>query len=76
VTNPSQSPKLRPSRLKAPPENAFSYRVDHACDLLGIGRVTFYKEVGLGKIRIIKIGGRTLVPRSEIERLSTFGSEG
>jgi len=37
---------------------------------VGIGRTSFYELVKSGKIRVIKLGGRTLVPRDEAERLA------
>ncbi|MDR3493356.1 MAG: helix-turn-helix domain-containing protein [Ancalomicrobiaceae bacterium] len=46
-----------------------SYRVDDACRALGIGRTTLYGLIACGQLKAIKIAGRTLIPRSEIERL-------
>jgi excisionase family DNA binding protein len=41
----------------------------NASHALGISRTTIYNLAATGKIRLIKIGGRTLVPESEIDRL-------
>jgi excisionase family DNA binding protein len=49
-------------------------RVNDACSALGISRATLYKLQAQGKIRFIKIGGRTLVPESEIDRLASEGA--
>jgi excisionase family DNA binding protein len=49
-------------------------RVNDACQALGISRATLYKLAAQGKIRFIKIGGRTLVPESEIDRLAAEGT--
>lgn len=49
-----------------------AFRIDEACHALGIGRTSLYELVKTGQIRIIKIAGRSLVPRSEIERLTTI----
>lgn len=46
-----------------------AYRVSPFCRVIGIGRSTFYELVKRGEIRVVKIGGRTLVPASEAERL-------
>lgn len=35
--------------------------IPKACDLLGIGRTKMYDYAGNGLIRIIKVGGRSLV---------------
>lgn len=51
-----------------------AYRVNDACHALGIGRSTLYKLIAERKLKPITIGGRTLIPRSEIERLVASGS--
>jgi len=56
-------------------EKPFAYRVKPFCQRVGISPATFYKYVGLGKIRVVKIGGRTLVPAAEVERLLSGGSK-
>ena len=46
-----------------------AYRVKEFCERVGICHSHFYKCVKLGKIRVVKVGGRTLVPASEVARL-------
>jgi excisionase family DNA binding protein len=56
----------------APNDNSqppLALRVKPFCQRIGISPATFYKYVNLGKIRVVKIGGRTLVPAAEVERL-------
>jgi excisionase family DNA binding protein len=48
-------------------------RVNEFCERAGISPSTFWKYVQLGKIRVIRIGGRTLVPFSEVERILVDG---
>jgi len=48
-----------------------TYRVDEACHALGIGRTSLYELVKSGELKLIKIAGRTLIPRSELERLAS-----
>ena len=57
------------TELAASPER-FAYRVPDACTALGIGRTSLYQLVKDGKLKLITIAGRTLVPRSELERLT------
>lgn len=52
-----------------------AYRIVDACRALGVGRSTIYKLAAEGKLRLVRIGGRTVVPASEIERLANEGSE-
>ena len=50
-------------------EAPLAFRVKPFCQRVGISPASFYKYVGLGKIRVVKIGGRTLVPAAEVDRL-------
>lgn len=43
------------------------------CQLVGIGRTLFYKLVNEGRIRTVCIGGRRLIPISEVNRLLENG---
>ncbi len=49
-------------------------RVPDACHALGIGRSTIYKLAAEGKIKLVHIAGRTVVPESEIARLAVDGT--
>lgn len=53
-----------------------AYRIDEACHALGIGRTSLYELAKTGELKLIKIAGRTLVPRSEIERLTRVDAAG
>ncbi len=44
-----------------------------AAQELGIGYATLYRWVKAGKIVPIRIAGRTLIPKSEIDRLKKGG---
>jgi len=46
-----------------------AYRVREFCDRIRISPSTFWKYVRAGKIRVIRIGGRTLVPANEVQRI-------
>ncbi|NLH80108.1 MAG: helix-turn-helix domain-containing protein [Phyllobacteriaceae bacterium] len=43
--------------------------MNDACKALSLGRSTIYKLINEGKLKSITIAGRTLIPRTEIERL-------
>jgi len=45
------------------------WRISDALHQLSISRGTLYKMAGAGQIRLVKIGGWTIVPDSEIRRL-------
>ena len=46
-----------------------AYSVKEASTMLGKGYTTLYRWIKAGKIHTISIAGRTLIPKSEIERL-------
>lgn len=54
----------------------FAFPVNDACMALGIGRTSLYELAKNGELKLIKIAGRTLVPRSELERLTQVGANG
>jgi len=51
------------------PNDPLAYRVRDAAHALSVGRSSIYNMIRDGRLRSIKIAGRTLIPRSEIERL-------
>lgn len=48
----------------------FAYRIEDACRALGIGRTSLYSLIKSGDLRVVRVAGRTVVPRSELERLT------
>ncbi|MEJ1157374.1 helix-turn-helix domain-containing protein [Prosthecomicrobium sp. N25] len=54
--------------MSSAPER-LAYTVADACKVLGIGRTTLYKLASEGVLKLVRIGGRTLVPRRELDSL-------
>lgn len=52
-----------------PSDHPFAYGVKATCRGLGISRSLLYNMIRDGRVKSVKIAGRTLIPRSEIERL-------
>jgi len=48
---------------------ADAYGPEEAADLLGKGVATIWRWIRSNKILAVRIGGRTLIPEREIERL-------
>jgi excisionase family DNA binding protein len=48
---------------------ADAHELEEAAKLLGKGMATMWRWIRSGKILAIRIGGRTLIPEKEIERL-------
>lgn len=45
------------------------YETKEAADMIGIGYATLFRWIKSGKLMPIKVDRRTLIPKSEIERL-------
>jgi excisionase family DNA binding protein len=45
------------------------YNVSESARIVGVGRTTMHKMIREGRIRPVKIGTRTVIPKSEIDRL-------
>jgi predicted site-specific integrase-resolvase len=58
------------AKQTTPEPDRFAFPVNDACHALGIKRTLLYELAKTGQIKLIKIAGRTLVPRAEIERLT------
>ena len=56
------------------PNRPRARRINDACDALQISRSHLYALAAAGKIKLIHIGGRTLVPEAEIDRLAEEGA--
>jgi excisionase family DNA binding protein len=42
--------------------------IPQACQRLSIGRTAMYELLKTGEVRAIKVGNRTLIPESELQR--------
>ena len=51
---------------QAPPIAKAALTVAEFCQVVGIGKTTFYSEVRAGRIHPKKIGSKTIVPMSEL----------
>jgi excisionase family DNA binding protein len=56
-----------------PQPNRLAWPIPEGARRMGISRTTVYKIAGEGKLRLIKIAGRTLIPDSEVVRITTEG---
>ena len=51
-------------------DTAELYDTNEAARLLGIGYATLYRWIKDDKLTPLRVGGRTLIPKSEVERLN------
>ena len=52
-----------------------AWPVNEGAYLLGISRVSVYELAKTGELKLLRIAGRTLIPHSEIVRLTTVPAE-
>jgi excisionase family DNA binding protein len=57
-----------------PPERPRARRLPDACQAIGVSRSHLYAQKKDGKIRLVRIGGRVVVPETEIDRLLSEGA--
>ena len=51
------------------PLEKIAYRIPEAVQVTGIGRSKLYELIQQGTLRATKVGGRTLIARTELEAL-------
>jgi excisionase family DNA binding protein len=55
---------------------SLAYRVNDACHITGIGRTSLYKLATEGKLRLVKVAGRTLVDAASLRALFATTTNG
>jgi excisionase family DNA binding protein len=74
ASSPSPKPKQTRTWKPSPERRPDAWRVNDALRQLSVSRATLYKMANNGELRLARIGGRTLVPDSEIVRLLGGGA--
>jgi excisionase family DNA binding protein len=63
------------SRIRVALDEKQRYTIPEAIEYLRTSRVSIYKLISTGELRVIKMGKRTYVPGSEIVRHSSLPSD-
>lgn len=50
-----------------------AFRISEFCEWLGISHATYFKFARLGRIKVIRVGRRVLVPMDEALRIKSEG---
>lgn len=45
------------------------YSIREACEATSLGRTTLYNHIAAGRLRAIRIGGRTIIPTESLHDL-------
>lgn len=43
-----------------------AYSIKQACELSSLGKTTLYRQAQRGKLRLVRVGGRTVVPADSL----------
>lgn len=70
-SNPSKSRRAR----SAPLPNAIAFRIDEVAQMGGPGRTKTYELAAEGKLRLVRVAGRTLVDGDSLRALLRDGCE-
>ena len=46
-----------------------SYSIREACQASSLGRTTVYAHIAANRLRVVRIGGRTLIPAESLQAL-------
>ncbi|KPF73892.1 MAG: helix-turn-helix domain-containing protein [Blastomonas sp.] len=44
-----------------------AYSIREACAASSLGRTTIYAHIAAGRLRVVRVGGRTLIPAEELQ---------
>jgi excisionase family DNA binding protein len=56
-----QSTSSEPAKL--------AYSVKQACQVSSLGKTTIYAHIAANRLRVVRLGGRTLIPADSLRRL-------
>ena len=59
---------------EAPPINAFAFRINDACRMGGFGRTMAYELVKQGRLKLLRVGGRSLICGDSLRALLDQGT--
>jgi excisionase family DNA binding protein len=51
------------------PQDRLSFHINDACVATGLSRSTFYNLAKVGKLRLTKVAGRTLILKADLDAL-------
>jgi excisionase family DNA binding protein len=46
-----------------------AYSIREACKASSLGRTTIYNHISAGRLRVVRVGGRTIVPAEALHAL-------
>lgn len=59
----------KPTNREQPPLPRPVYTIPEACRVSTLGRATIYNHINAGRLRVVRVGGRTLIPAESLHNL-------
>ena len=53
------------------PNSRLAYSIKQACEVSSLGKTTLYRQANRGNLRLVRVGGRTLIPADSLRSLIT-----
>lgn len=53
----------------APSPVKIAYSIKEACQASSLGRTTIYNHIAAGRLRAVRVGGRTVIPAESLHAL-------
>jgi len=57
-------------------DDKLAYSIKEACKATSLSKTTIYAHIAAKKLRVVRIGGRTVIPADSLRELVAGGSEG
>ena len=70
LPRPTETPRHRPATRPA----ALTHTLNDAAHITGLSRSTLYRHAAAGRLRLVKVGGRTLVDAGSLRALVEVGA--
>lgn len=76
LSGPSRPARFGVLRMGNPTslENRFALSISETCQVLGISRAFLYVRIRTGEIKTFRLGGRRLIPTTELQRIAQGGA--
>lgn len=53
--------------------NKLAYSIREACNASSLGKTTIYSHIAAGRLKAIRVGGRTIIPAESLQALLNGG---
>ena len=68
--SPTNNRKVRTGWKASPNLQPLLNRIEHGAARLGVSRSFMYREIGAGRLTVVKLGTRTLIAEAELQRFA------